>query len=1047
MNDKLELGSNYLPLLFDTLIRFRLKQVALQADIQAAFVQILIKNADKDMLRFLWYDDVGKENPSIVHLRHNRLVFGLVSSMSILGETIRKHIVQYEERYPQVCNILKRLYADDLSCVADSREEALEIYRQSKEIMLKGGFNLRKWNTNDEQLLKEINSIECKHGNESIRGSATETTGGSLERSKILGMKWDSKSDNLIHELHDIVEFAKALTPSKRSVLKLAAKIFDPLGILSLFTINIKLFFQELCTDKVSWDEELTGLNLKKFESIISELQSLEAMEIPRFVFEKGKAVRKIEIHGYSDASEKAQGCVLYLRVVYASGEVATKFLASKAKTNPVKKQSIPRLELCAAVLLSKLVNTVKSIIQEDRPTDEKVDVFYWVDSISALCWIKNNKPWNVYVRNRVAEILKVSKHSEWFYCPGLQNPADLPSRGNYGKHLASNLFWLEGPGFLKSAPEDWPKSPQGNELEIGEAIGERVKNEPTIIHAMFSSETCINKVINIERFSSKERLLRVVAYVLRFIDNLCHRNQNNITPVSASEIERAEKMVIRSIQKECFSKDIAYLELNKKEKERYRIPSYSNQFNLFIDEDDILRCRSRIINANIPDAGKTPILLPSRNHYSKLLIEHCHAKVMHNGPNETLHLVRQRYWMPRGREQVKNVVKKCYICKKLEGLPYHSKFCNELPDFRVDDGPPFKNVGIDFAGPLIVKNKGSDERKAYICLFTCASTRAVHLELVESLEVEYFLRAFRRFAARRGLPGMVITDNAKTFKAAAKEVGKLFRSPRVKEYFTCKSVEWRFIIELSPWQGGMWERMIRSTKRCLKKIIGQAMLSYSELCTLLVEVEAVINARPITYVTDDSDGIAYPLTPSQLINGRNLQVLPNENYNEVVSTYESLSRRGRYHCKLLRQFTNRWKHEYLSSLLQAYKPQGSAKESMIQVGDMVILSDGKVKRNFWKLAKIISLFKGKDGVYRAARIEVSKGGKKSILNRSVKLLIPLEVRTKPDEYSAAKSSSECADAPAQHTPAQDTPAQDIPSARPRRNAALIGELMRQGQV
>ena len=182
------------------------------------------------------------------------------------------------------------------------------------------------------------------------------------------------------------------------------------------------------------------------------------------------------------------------------------------------------------------------------------------------------------------------------------------------------------------------------------------------------------------------------------------------------------------------------------------------------------------------------------------------------------------------------------------KGLPFKTVYNPELPSFRVDEAPPFSNVGIDMAGPLLLKaNDKGDTYKAYVCLFTCAATRAVHLELVTSLSVETFICVFRRFCARRGLPALLITDNAKTFRSVSKEVKNLLRSPRLSEHFMTKGVRWRFIPELSPFQEGFWERMVRFTKRCLTKVIGRALLSYDELATIIIEIESVINSRPIT--------------------------------------------------------------------------------------------------------------------------------------------------------------------------------------------------------
>ena len=589
----------------------------------------------------------------------------------------------------------------------------------------------------------------------------------------------------------------------------------------------------------------------------------------------------------------------------------------------------------------------------------------------------------------------------------------------------------------------EWPKAPIGSELETEVAMKEKLKTEPNITHAMVVSERGsqphIEKVVDLERFSDKGKLLRTMAWVLRFVSNLKRyvnkEELNKEKLVSVTEINAAEIMLVRSIQGESFADEINYLLSSPAGKKHIKCPLYVNQFNLFLDEDRILRCRTRVGKASIPESSKKPILLPTKSRYSALIILDCHEKVFHNGTRETLNLLRQKYWVLRGREQVKYLIRRCILCRKIEGLPFKYEYCPDLPEFRVDESPPFSHVGVDFAGPLIVSDKtqqvGKDGSKSYVCLFTCASTRAVHLELVENLTVEAFIRAFRRFCARRGLPATIISDNAKTFKSASKEVKKLLRSPRLKEYLTLKGVKWKFIVELAPFQGGYWERLVRSTKRCLVKVVGRALLKFDELSTILVEIESVINSRPLTYVYDDTEGISYPLTPSHLVNGRNLDRLPNDAHFEILHTYESLSKCARYHRRLLSQFATSWKKEYLVGLLEAYKPKANSSEPLIKINDIVLLRSEYEKRSFWKLCRVVELLKGQDGTVRSVRLQVP-GGKK-VFNRSIKHLIPLEIESTPSQQKAAQQPPS-----QQQTPPQQPP-QSV-QARRRRNAAVVGE-------
>ena len=256
LNDRLEVGENYMPSLFETLMRFRSHAIALTGDIEKAFLQIEISKPDRDLLRFLWYDDVNSDNPSIIQLRWRRLAFELRPAPSILGATIRQHISLFQEENPEVAKLLSRLYADDLSCSVDTADKGLEVYKRSQEILAKGSFNLRKFRTNDADLLAQINELEgnrpsgdasemgVSQVSEDDQSFAQYSVGppNSDKHAKVLGVNCNTETDKLFFNLSQIRVLAKTLPPTKRSLLKIAASVFDPLGCLSLFTVNLKIF-------------------------------------------------------------------------------------------------------------------------------------------------------------------------------------------------------------------------------------------------------------------------------------------------------------------------------------------------------------------------------------------------------------------------------------------------------------------------------------------------------------------------------------------------------------------------------------------------------------------------------------------------------------------------------------------------------------------------------------------------------------------------------------------------------------------------------------
>ena len=460
----------------------------------------------------------------------------------------------------------------------------------------------------------------------------------------------------------------------------------------------------------------------------------------------KDHKVVSYQLHGFSDASEKAFAAVVYLRVEYKCMPPDIRLVASKTRVAPVKKQSIPRLELLGATILVRLMERIVTGL--DSPQWEH---YYWTDSYTTLCWIRNDQRWKQYVQHRVDEIHKLSDPDRWRFCPGLDNPADLPSRGCSGEELADSISWWHGPSFLSKQEEFWPNILPSFKSE--EASKEAIKNMPKVVHALTSLEDSkhllpdLEQVIDITRFSSKIKLLRMTALVLKFVKLL--KESGDITDsrsILPQEVAEAEQLWIKSIQ----AKHIVGNTLTKE-----RLSYVLKQLNVRYDQEGILRCYGRITNAVLPNESKNPILLPTKHYFTELLIQENHFLVHHDGIRETLNAIRESYWIVCGREAVKQKLRKCVVCKKYEGRPYSIPLTSVLPTDRVADVPPFTNTGVDFAGPLYTKNS-HDHTKVYVCLFTCSTTRAVHLELVDSLAVPQFLQAFHRFVGCRGLQHQV---------------------------------------------------------------------------------------------------------------------------------------------------------------------------------------------------------------------------------------------------------------------------------------------------
>lgn len=621
-------------------------------------------------------------------------------------------------------------------------------------------------------------------------------------------------------------------------------------------------------------------------------------------------------------------------------------------------------------------------------------NTYCYTDSQVALFWITGlNKEWKQFVMNRVVEIRSLVPPSCWKHCPGTQNPADIPSRGASSQEFQNKLsLWLHGPNLLVT----------DHDMETGEMVTTppdclaemRVRKEkPT---TALATQTSLTSVLPCENYGCLSRLIRVTAWIQKFINSArTHKDHEAGSHCHADCALTAGDLGIALTY---------WIKVSQSSMPGLRdFEQWRTQFGLYQDDSGIWRCRGRLGNSDMPEQTKHPILLNRDHHLTLLIVRECHQRVMHGGVMATLTEIRSRYWIVRGRNFVGRVLHKCTICKRFQGRPYASPPVPPLPSFRVNEARPFSYTGVDFAGPLYVQPiVGSTARKVWLCLYTCCVTRAVHLDVVTDMTAQSFIQCFRRFAARRGFPTRMISDNAKTFKAASKAVTSLVEKSSVHDYLGGLGIKWAFNVERAFWWGGIFERMIQTTKRCLRKTIGGASLTFEELLTIVTEVEMTVNSRPLSYVS--SEDLEEPLTPSHLLCGHRVLSLPDpasqEDTLDCTATRDDLTRRMRHLSKVLADFWKRWRSEYLLELRDMHRHFRPAKgvTSGISVGDIVVIHDENLPRGLWRLGKVEELMTGTDGNVRCATVKVaSRGHGTRSIKRPLPRLYPLELRSEDE--------------------------------------------------
>ncbi|MEW8544134.1 MAG: hypothetical protein AB2693_11425, partial [Candidatus Thiodiazotropha sp.] len=648
----------------------------------------------------------------------------------------------------------------------------------------------------------------------------------------------------------------------------------------------------------------------------------------------------------------------------------------------------------------------------------------------------------STFIENRLNEI-RLDSEIIYHYIASSDNPADCATRGLDTKDLKDNQLWWYGPKWLGLASDDWPIWKLNN-IDSGIQSEEENKTKPSrpMYEAkLVAGEGCRNKKdvstkvsaplnIDIHRFSSLIKLLRVTALALRFIKKLQKISQPN-KQLDSEEIYQAEKLWIRYVQRLHYDDIIHSILSNKPNNVRF-------QLGVYLDNENILRCHGRLENAELTEGARIPILLPKSDRFTQLLIERTHGHSLHVGVSQTLALVRQKYWIPRGRSAVKAVLLKCSVCRHSEGGPYKMPSMPPLPTKRVSQSAPFSYSGVDYFGPLYIKTK-TETKKVWICLYTCLVTRAIHLELMSDMSTEQFLLGFRRFLARHGMPEEIISDNASQFKLASDAIDKIWRQILLEEdvltYSANENIKWRYIIELAPWMGGYYERLIGLVKRSLRKAIGKLCMTYEQLFTILKEVEAVVNSRPLVYVEDDINS-HITLTPSHFLTPNPKIGIPtceidNDDADfsvKSVSTDKLLLswKKGLRH---LDRFWKIWREEYLISLRE--RTQTKLKEArkrshhIAQQGDIVLVKDDLPRGN-WRVGRITDLITSYDKQVRAANVMLPS---KRIISRPLCLLYPIEWSTSQNGENDSHDQESQAAQMSNHVP-------DEMSRQPKRQAA-----------
>lgn len=953
LNNILKVGPTVQSDLFLILINFRQHNIVLLGDIEKMYRQVTIHETQRDLQRIIW-----RKNPNdqFEHFQLNTVTYGTASAPFLATRCIKQLAIENYKKFPIESEIIMNdFYVDDLITGSNNINNVLNIHKNITQILKGAGMELRKVTSNNNEVLNHIADIKGEH--------VTQHSVLNQNSMKTLGIVWNRQLDVFEYNIKN-KNYTTNIT--KRTILSYISQIFDPLGLLGPIIVQAKLIMQKLWQLQLDWDAQLPHDLHNICLEFYSQMKQTETVQIPRQILTSNPT--NIQLHGFADASEKAYGIAIYVKCNDECENTKIQLICSKSRVAPLKTITLPKLELCGALLLAQIMKKLIKCFKNNKINQ----IYYWTDSTIVLSWLSAQpNTWQTFVRNRVSEIQQLSNINNWFHVPSKLNPADIISRGMKIHELIYSTLWWNGSPLLLQESDTW------SDFHISKY--KRNHNElPEFKNNIQSFLLQIDSFNIFTKYSSYIKLQRIFAFILRFINN-CRSKQNKQFDKTLTNLELNHSIIklVQICQGECFVNEIKSLKTTHEVQRCSKIAS----LNPFIDKNGIIRVGGRLQNADIPYDHKHPMLLPPKHNFTYLIIRFYHELTLHSGPQTTLFTVRQKFWPINGKQITKQIVKKCIKCFKTQPVTQIQQM-GQLPSMRVNPAQVFKFCGVDYAGPFKLKEtkfRNKKFMKGYICIFICMTSKSIHLELATELTTDCFLNALKRFVSRRGLCRKIYSDNGTNFQGANKsiqEINTILKNEKFTSFLNKQQIDWNFIPTNSPHMGGLWEAGIKSIKFHLKRVANQN-LTYEEFYTLLTQIEAVLNSRPLFAMSIDPNDLE-ALTPGHLLIGEPLISVPDINLQDVPIKYLS---RYQHLCKITRDFWSRWSKDYLNQLQQRNKWKFK-KEIENLIGTLILIKEDNIPPQQWRMGRILEIYPGKDGFVRVVLIKTQGGNIKRSINK-----------------------------------------------------------------
>ncbi|XP_070410955.1 uncharacterized protein [Nothobranchius furzeri] len=940
LNSQLLPGPTLGPSLLGVLLRFREHSVAASGDIKAMFHQVCLLPEDKPLLRFLWRGMKREEEPTVYEWQV--LPFGTTCSPCCATYALQRHVKDNSKGHEDILHTVEStFYVVNCLTSITTADKAKALVDRLRSLLSAGGFDIRQWASNDPTVLEHL-PAEAKAASSELWLSQSRQD----PEEPALGLRWNCLSDHLGYR-HRPVEYSQ---PTLRNIYKVMATQYDPLGYLIPFTTRAKILIQDLWKVGVDWDEQIRPKALLEiWTQWESELVYLPQVEIPRCYVPATLApeVPNRQAHIFCDASERAYGAVEYIQTPDNQGNVHIAFMMARSRVCPRKQLSMPRLELCAALAGAQLA---KVTMTELSFSPQQITL--WTDSTTVLTWLKSDSSrYKVFVGTRVAEIQELTEGSTWRYVSTSDNPADDLTRGKTLHELSQPNRWSQGPQFLHQPIDTWPEL----QMEVAQE-----EDEDELRKTVFcAAATCPSHEVDVTNIDNWDDLVRATHMSLH------GAAKDLVSPtMTAADVQEAELHLLRQSQSETFQEEVKLLAVGKSISKQSRLIMLAPEYDIAVG---LIRVGGRLRRAEDLDLDSMhPIILDPKHHATRLLIKKYDNQLLHPGPERVFAEIRRRYWILRGGESIKRHQYSCVECQKWRASPVVPQMA-DLPPARLRlYKPPFWSTGVDCFGPYNIK-VGRRTEKRWGIIFKCMTTSCVHIDLLESIDTDAFLMGLRRFIARRGKPFEILADRGTNFRGGAAELQTSFQTLEapIQKQLAGQKIEFRFNPPGSPHFGGTWEREIKSVKAALRVVLQDQTVTESVLQTVLIEVEGILNAKPLGYISSDATD-PDPVTPNLLLMGRRDASLPQA----IYASSELLGRRRWRHSQVLADhFWSNFIRYHLPNLQKRHKWHKNTEN--LAAGQVVMVVDSQLPRAQWPIGRIVKTCPGSDGRVRAAEVRI----------------------------------------------------------------------------